>query len=108
MTNRYTVQGAQGEFQPGSNDLVLANKLGIHSVEEMNELELYLLQQLYEEVLLAQLPNRAVQVADLKTWHRRWLGNVYDWAGQERTVNMSKGRLYVCRSAADSPPAGRF
>ena len=91
MTNRYTVQGAQGEFQPGSNDLVLANKLGIHSVEEMNELELYLLQQLYEEVLLAQLPNRAVQVADLKTWHRRWLGNVYDWAGQERSVNMSKG-----------------
>ena len=56
MTNRYTVQGAQGEFQPGSNDLVLANKLGIHSVEEMNELELYLLQQLYEEVLLAQIP----------------------------------------------------
>ena len=91
MTNRYTVQGAQGEFQPGSNDLVLANQLGITSVEEMNELELYLLQQLYEEVLLAQLPNRAVQVADLKTWHRRWLGNVYDWAGQERTVNMSKG-----------------
>ena len=53
MTNRYTVQGAQGEFQPGSNDLVLANQLGITSVEEMNELELYLLQQLYEEVLLA-------------------------------------------------------
>ena len=91
MTNRYTVQGAQGEFQPGSNDLVQANQLGITSVEEMNELELYLLQQLYEEVLLAQLPNRVVQVADLKTWHRRWLGNVYDWAGQERSVNMSKG-----------------
>ena len=67
MTNRYTVQGAQGEFQPGSNDLVQANQLGITSVEEMNELELYLLQQLYEEVLLAQLPNRVVQVADLKT-----------------------------------------
>ena len=91
MTNRYTVQGTQGEFQPGSSDRVLANKLGITSVEEINELELHLLQQLYEEVLLAQLPNRAVQVADLKTWHRRWLGNVYDWAGQERSVNMSKG-----------------
>lgn len=89
MTNRYTVQGAQGEFQPGSNDLVLANQLGIHSVEEMNELELYLLQQLYEEVLLAQLPNRAVQVADLKTWHRRWLGNVYDCSCRRSTL----GRL---------------
>ena len=69
--------------------MVLANKLGIHSVEEMNELELYLLQQLYEEVLLAQLPNRAVQVADLKTWHRRWLGNVYDCSCRRSTL----GRL---------------
>jgi hypothetical protein len=27
MTDRYAVHGTQGEFQPGSNDLVLANKL---------------------------------------------------------------------------------
>jgi cell filamentation protein len=30
-------------------------------------------------------------VADLKNWHRLWLGNVYPWAGQERSVNMGKG-----------------
>ena len=49
MTDRYAVHGAQGEYQPGSNDLVLANKLGIQSVEDMDELELELLQRLYED-----------------------------------------------------------
>ncbi|WP_198555461.1 Fic family protein [Shewanella sp. Pdp11] len=24
-------------------------------------------------------------------WHRKWLGNVYYWAGERRTVNMGKG-----------------
>lgn len=93
MTNRYQVSGRQGEFQTGSDDQVLANKLGITSIDDMNELELGLLTQLYEDVLVNHLPERQLTVADLKTWHRRWLGPVYEWAGQERTVNMSKGNF---------------
>ena len=27
----------------------------------------------------------------MATWHRKWLGNVYEWAGTFRTVNMGKG-----------------
>jgi cell filamentation protein len=99
MTNRYQVPGKQGEFQSGSENLVLANKLGITTPDDMNELELHLLTQLYEEVLINHLPERQVTVADLKTWHRRWLGNVYAWAGQERTVNMSKGDLMFAAAA---------
>ena len=99
MTDRYAVHGAQGEFQPGSNDLVLANKQGIQSVEDMHELELELLQRLYEDVLIEHLPNRALTVDDLKTWHRRWLGNVFDWAGQERSVTMSKDGFPFAASA---------
>ena len=99
MTDRYAVHGAQGEFQPGSNDLVLANKLGIQSVEDMDELELELLQRLYEDVLIEHLPNRALTVDDLKTWHRRWLGNVFAWAGQERSVTMSKDGFPFAASA---------
>ena len=91
MTNRYQVSGTQGEFQAGSDHQVLANKLGITSPDDMNELELGLLTQLYENVLVNALPERQLTVVDLKTWHHRWLGNVYAWAGQERTVNMSKG-----------------
>ena len=99
MTDRYAVHGAQGEYQPGSNDLVLANKLGIQSVEDMDELELELLQRLYEDVLIEHLPNRALTADDLKTWHRRWLGNVFDWAGQERSVNMGKDGFMFAASA---------
>lgn len=67
------------------------NLLGITSPEEMNEVELGLLVQIYENVLVEDLPDRVLTVEDLKTWHRRWLGNVYTWAGQERSVNMGKG-----------------
>lgn len=91
MTDRYQVAGSQGAFQPGSNNQVLANKVGITTPGDMDELELSLLTQLYEDVLISNLPDRQLTVADLKTWHRRWLGNVYGWAGQERSVNMSKG-----------------
>ena len=99
MTDRYAVHGAQGEYQPGSNDLVLANKLGIQSAQDMDELELELLQQLYEDVLIEHLPNRTLKVDDLKTWHRRWLGNVFAWAGQERSVNMGKDGFMFAASA---------
>lgn len=90
MKNRYAVDGAEGEFEPGSDNQVLRNRIGITAAEDMNELELELLNQLYEEVLLNQLPDRTLSVEDLRTWHRRWLGNVYAWAGQDRSVTMSK------------------
>lgn len=40
---------------------------------------------------MEDLPDRTLDVADLKTWHRRWLGNVYGWAGEERSVNLVEG-----------------
>lgn len=91
MTSRYRADGVQGEFQPGSEGQVLANRLGIVDAEEINEAELILLEQLYDAVLIEDLPERALVSADLFDWHRRWLGNMYDWAGQLRTVNVSKG-----------------
>ena len=90
MTNRYQTTGAEGEFEPGSNGQVLRNLVGISSSDDMDELELRLLGELYDEVLLQNLPARALTVADLKYWHRLWLGNVYIWAGQERSVNLGK------------------
>lgn len=90
MTNRYHTTGAEGEFEPGSNGQVLRNLVGITSADDMDELELRLLGELYDEVLLQNLPDRALTVADLKRWHQLWLGNVYTWAGQERSVNLGK------------------
>lgn len=91
MSKRYRVTGPEGEYEPGSNGLVLRNLVGIASPDDMDELELRLLGELYEEVLVQNLPDRQLTVADLKYWHHLWLGNVYAWAGQERSVNLGKG-----------------
>lgn len=88
--NRYQAQGDEGQYEPGSNDQVLRNLVGITSAQDMDGLELELLARLYEQVLLKDLPDRALNAGDIQAWHRRWLGNVYPWAGQARSVNLSK------------------
>lgn len=88
--NRYQATGPQAECQPGSNDQVLRNRQGITDPAVMDELETRLLLRLYERVMRERFPNRRLDVADLMGWHRQWLGNLYDWAGQPRSVNMSK------------------
>jgi cell filamentation protein len=99
MTDRYQVTGAEGEFEPGSNEQVLRNLLGIHLLDDINELELGLLAQLYEEVLFNNFPDRRLSVLDLTRWHRLWLGNVYPWAGQARSVNLGKSGFMFASAA---------
>jgi cell filamentation protein len=91
MVTRYDIAGEQGMYEPGSGDLVLANRLGITEQADIDEAELVLLQKLYESVLSDHLPSGRISMNHLKIWHRRWLGNVYTWAGLPRSVNMSKG-----------------
>lgn len=105
---KYDIGGSQGSHQPGSNDQVLANKLGITDIADMHEAELVLLGKLYEEVLLNNLPQSSITVADIKTWHRRWLGNVYEWAGDERSVNMSKGDFTFAAAGQISQLLNKF
>lgn len=91
MTDRYDTSGnPEGQFQPGSNDQVLLNVLGIVDPEEMDAIELELLEELTESVLNEVGEEQAIRIGDLSEWHRRWLGNVYEWAGRYRTVNMGK------------------
>lgn len=108
MTNRYQTAGAEGEFESGSNEQVLRNLVGITSADDMNELEIQLLSELYDEVLLQNLPDNALTVADLKRWHRLWLGNVYAWAGQERSVNVGKGGFQFATAGLLPGVATRF
>ena len=91
--SKYQLGGSQTEYQSGSNDQVLLNKLAISDADEMDEAELVLLQKLYLYVLEQHLPMKALTVEDIKHWHTIWLGNLYDWAGSERSVNMSKGEF---------------
>lgn len=89
--SRYTVAGSEGQYEKNSGERVLANKLGIADANEMDSVELVLLEQLYRSVFEEHFPTGLLSVNILKKWHYRWLGNIYAWAGQERTVNISKG-----------------
>lgn len=89
--DRYDTDGSpEGEFEPGSNDAVLRNKLGVVDPVEMELIEFDLLSELQDQLLLEIESDQGITVRDLKIWHRRWLGQVYPWAGQFRNVNVSK------------------
>ena len=102
MGGRYEASGTQSEFQPGSDGQVLRNLLGIADPDEMADIELDLLDQLYQRIFRKNFPDRRLTVADLKSWHHQWLGNVYPWAGEVRNVNLSKGGFHF--AAADQVP----
>lgn len=91
MPDRYNTTGnPEGEFQPGSDDQVLINRLGITDVEEMEEAEFDALVE-FQIVLFDELAMDAqITAQDLCDWHRRWLGDIYEWAGNYRSVNMEK------------------
>ncbi len=95
MTNRYeTGHIAEGQFQIGSDDKVLKNKLDIINPNEMDEVELTLLVQLTDVVLDDITDEQIISADDRSEWHRRWLGNVYDRAGDYRSVNMGKAEFH--------------
>jgi len=94
LSDRYDTTGIpEGQFQPGSNNQVLLNKLGITDPVEMDEIELDLLEQLTERILDEITEDQTITTRELSEWHRRWLGNVYEWAGNFRSVNMGKGNF---------------
>jgi cell filamentation protein len=106
--SKYAIGGSQGRYQAGSNDTVLENRLGITDSTDMDEAELVLLEKLYRDVLFDHLPQEGITVDEIKTWHRRWLGNVYEWAGEERSVNMSKGAFQFAAAAQIASLLNKF
>jgi len=99
VADRYDTSGnPEGRYQPGSDNQVLSNKLGITDPSEMDDVELDLLEQLSETTLDEISEDQPITSEDLCEWHRRWLGNVYEWAGHYRSVNMSKGDFHFAAS----------
>lgn len=104
--SRYDVTGDEGEYEAGSNDQVLKNKAGINTSQEMNLTETDLLEDLYLHVF-NDFP-QTLNIATLYQWHRIWLGNVYSWAGQIRTVDMSKPDIHFASPLQIAKLAERF
>ena len=88
--SRYRVVGSAAECEPGSNDLVLSNRLGIKDPAVMEGVERDLLLDLYQTIIGNGAPPNRLRISDVIGWHRQWLGSVYSWAGKVRTFNLSK------------------
>src|SRR3990170_6816239 len=94
-TKRYnTAHFIEDQFEPGSNNQVLKNKLGITNPDEMDKSEKK--EQLHAMDELTDLFNRdnRFTAADICKMHKMWLGNIYEWAGKYRQVKMSKGDFF--------------
>lgn len=100
--SKYELNSAEERYQPGSGDLVLANKLGIIDEQEMEALESGLLLMLYEHLFIEGQPPEALTFEHISGWHRQWLGNVYGWAGRLRNANLTKDGFQF--AAADRIP----
>jgi len=69
---------------------VLRNLLGITRVRDMNEAESQALVLAQEAALDRFGPEHRFTAADICALHRLWLGPVYTWAGDYRSVNIGK------------------
>jgi len=87
---RYHAEGPQTEFEPGSRGRVLRNKLCIIRVGEMQQAESEALEAVQEWAIANFGPHHRFTAGDICQLHRRWLGNIYEWAGDYRAVNMTK------------------
>jgi cell filamentation protein len=90
-SKRYAAAGSESEFQPGSRGRVLRNFRGITRVREMEDAETQLLQAAQREAEKVYGPDHRFTPADIRRLHRMWLGEIYPWAGNYRTVNIGKG-----------------
>lgn len=87
---RYATAGSEAEFQPGSRGRVLRNFLGITRAREMEEAETQALTAAQRAARTIYGPNHRFTPADIRRLHRMWLGSIYPWAGNYRTVNIGE------------------
>ena len=97
---RYDVSGLpEAQFEPGSNEQVLRNRLGIKSPKEMDDAEARALEKAMVELVGKYDAEHRFTATDIREMHKRWLGEIYEWAGEYRQVNVSKGEFPFAAAA---------
>lgn len=91
MSSKYEATGPESEFEPGSRGRVLRNLLGITRLRDMNAAESQALELAQVDAVDHYGPNHRFTADDIRALHRLWLGAIYSWAGEYRSVNIGKG-----------------
>jgi len=88
---RYDVSDSiEAQFEPGSNDTVLKNKLGITDPNKMDKVEAEALIKATDALFHEYDADHQFSANDVCHMHKVWLGDIYEWAGKYRSVNISK------------------
>ena len=75
------------------------NRLGISEADLLHEIEATLLQQAYQIFIAELQPATRFDEAYFKSLCQRTWASLYRWAGEYRSVDMSKGGSLFCRAA---------
>ena len=91
VTSRYQATGVEAEFEPGSRRRVLRNLLSIARVRDMNLAESQALEIAQDLALDRFDVDHRFTAQDICALHTLWLGPIYPWAGEYRSVDIGKG-----------------
>jgi cell filamentation protein len=81
----------EAEFEPGSRGRVLCNLLGITRVRDINLAESQALEIAQDLALERFSADHRFTARDIRELHALWLGPIYPWAGEFRSVDIGKG-----------------
>ena len=89
MSDKYVYPGTE----------VLINKFNIKNSEELVEVERRLTSLKYQDIREGKIKiNKTFDYEHLKSLHKELFKDLYDWAGKERTVDISKSNTLFCRA----------
>lgn len=95
--DRYKISENES-YEPGSNDCVLKNSFEITSKAIMDQIEARELERATLSALWQFDESHRFRVSDICALHALWLGEVYPFAGQFRSVNMAKSNFRFAAS----------
>ena len=87
---------------PGTQ--VLRNKAGIQDQDDLDQFE----QLMFESRAQERLPDGSLDFAHYQALHHHYFQDVYDWAGEVRTIRTGKGSNWFCYPENILGEAGRL
>jgi cell filamentation protein, protein adenylyltransferase len=104
ISNKYEVNDGDIYSKTG----VLHNQRGIRDQEELNLVEGRFLLAAYEKAALEYSETHKFSENDVRYLHQMFLGEVYNWAGQYREVDLSSKGIRWCHAKFIPQEMGRF
>ena len=91
----YSITDLSADCYPETT--VLVNKLGIRSQEALNDLE-RVVTGIHTVEIVKEQSEEPLSFAFYRNLHKRLFGDLYEWAGELRKVDMSKQGTSFCRA----------